>query len=55
MLAINSAKGPHVDCDYFAAQICEAQGRVYIQPGIICQFGSRVPGQGVRREILAGS
>ncbi len=55
MLAINSAKGPHVDCDDFSAQVCEAQGRVHIQPDLIWSVREQVPGQGVKRETLVGS
>ena len=53
MLAINSAKGPHVDGDNFAAQVCQPQRSVHIQPGVICQFGSRPQVRqrgGVRRQ-----
>jgi hypothetical protein len=41
MLAINSAKRPHVDGDYFAAQIGDVQGSIYIQPGGVAEFGSK--------------
>lgn len=41
MLAVNSAKGPHIDGDDVSAQVGEAQRRIHIQPGIIRQFRRR--------------
>ncbi len=59
MLAVNSAKCPHVDHDDFSAQVGETQGRlrVHIQPNLICQFGGSPEdrqGGGVRRRIFLG-
>ena len=39
MLAVNSAKGPHVHRDDFAAQVGEAQGRVGVEPHLVDEFG----------------
>ena len=49
MLAINSAKGPHVNGDDFSAQVCEAQGRSPHSARYHLSVREQVPGQGVRR------
>jgi hypothetical protein len=41
VLAINSAKGPHVNEDDFAAQIAQAQGSRAVQPDLVGQFRRR--------------
>ena len=35
MLAVDSAKCPHVNCHHFAAQVSEAQRCVHVEPGCI--------------------
>jgi len=38
--AIDSTEGPHIDGNDFAAQIGQAQRRVYVQPDFVGQFRS---------------
>jgi hypothetical protein len=49
ILAVDTAKGPHLNDDNLAAQVRESQRRIYIQPDIVCQFGRHTEiGEGSR-------
>ena len=41
VLAVNSAKGPHVYGYDFATQVGQSQRRIHIQPDFVGQLGSR--------------
>jgi hypothetical protein len=38
VLAVNSTKGPHIQQDDFAAQICQAKWYIRIEPYLVGQF-----------------
>ena len=41
MLAVDAAERPHLDQHNFATQVSEAERSIGIQPGIVCQLGSK--------------